>query len=309
MQMSLDVSVVLVNYASDQLTTSCLESLERMKPIDGTLHIIVVDNGSPKNYELPRRFTGPSHDITLLRSQSNLGFTGGNNMGIHAAIERYNSDFVLLLNNDTYVAPDFLQRLLQFAALHPTTGIVCPKIYFAKGHEYHSGSYARSEKGRVIWYAGGSIDWANLDCHHRGVDELDRGQFALQETSEFATGCCALIKRETLEKIGYLDKQFFLYYEDADWSQKALRAGYQIGYCDRALVWHINAGSSQGPGSLIHQYYQTRNRLVFFWRYGSLRTKMTLLRLALQTLLRAQLSQRVAVWHFLTGKRGKQPLS
>ncbi len=308
--MSLDVSIVIVNHSGDVLTTACLESLLSMRTIAGTVHVILVDNGSPHNYELPRRFISPkTFTVTQLRSESNLGFTGGNNMGIHAAIERFNSDYVLLLNNDTYVDPFFLQRLLACASSQPAAGIICPKIYFAKGHEFFSESYSRSEKGKVIWYAGGSIDWENLDCFHRGVDELDVGQFAKQTTSDFATGCCALIRRDTLEKIGFLDKRFFLYYEDADWSLKALRFGYQIGYCDSAVVWHVNAGSSQGPGSAIHQYYQSRNRLLFFWRYGSFRVRLTVIHLAMRFALWGERLQKLAVWHFLTGKRGKQPLS
>lgn len=308
--MPLDVSLVIVNHSGGQLTTACLDSLLNIKAIDGAVHVIVVDNGSSRNYLLPKRFTTTKvFDVTVLHSESNLGFTGGNNMGIHAAIERHNSDFVLLLNNDTTVEPSFLQKLLACAEAQPAAGIICPKIYFAKGREFFPNSYARAEKGKIIWYAGGSIDWANLDCHHRGVDELDCGQFAHQHTSDFATGCCALIRRETLEKIGYLDKRFFLYYEDADWSQKIIRTSYQIGYCDQAVIWHYNAGSSQGAGSHVHQYYQTRNRLVFFWRYGSSRVRLTVAHLAWRLLLVGGRLQKLAVWHFLTGKGGKQPLS
>ena len=308
--MSLDVSIVIVNHSGDQLTTECLDSLSQMKSIDGKIHVFVVDNGSPHEYVLPKRLQELKvFDVVLLRSESNIGFTGGNNMGIHAAIERFNSDYVCLLNNDTYVDPLFLHKLLQCALEAPSAGIICPKIYFAKGHEFFPASYERSQKGKVIWYAGGSIDWQNLDNFHRGVDEVDVGQFAGQESSDFATGCCALIRRETLEKIGFLDKQYFLYYEDADWSQKAIAAGYHIGYCDNAHVWHINAGSSQGPGSLLHLYYQTRNRLLFFWTYGSNRTRLTVARLAIDFLLHGEKIQKLAVWHFLTGKRGKQPLS
>lgn len=310
MCMSIDVSIVIVNHSGDQLTTACLDSLLSIQPIEGSLHVLLVDNGSTRNYELPKRFTATKlFSMTLLRSESNLGFTGGNNMGIHAAIEQFNSDYVLLLNNDTVVEPKFLNNLIDFAQQHPEFGIISPKIYFAKGKEFFSSSYARSEKGKILWYVGGSIDWANLDCFHRGVDEIDRGQFVSQITSDFATGCCALIRRDALEKIGFLDKRFYLYYEDTDWSQKAKSVGYQIGYCDTAVIWHINAGSSQGPGSQVHQYYQTRNRLLFFWKYGTYRTRLTVLNLAGRLLTKGNQHQKLAVWHFLTGKLGKQPLS
>jgi len=308
--MSLDVSIVIVNHSGDQLTTDCLDSLMAAKSFGGLLHVLVVDNGSPKNYQLPKRFVNNrSIDVSLMRSESNLGFTGGNNMGIHAAIERYNSDFVLLLNNDTTVEPYFLFHLLECARLQPSAGLICPKIYFAKGHEFYPDSYSRTQRGKVLWYAGGSIDWRNLDTFHRGVDEVDVGQFADQQTSDFATGCCLLIRREVLEKIGFLDKKMYLYYEDADWSQKARPFGYTIGYCDKSIIWHINAGSSNGPGSLMQTYYQTRNRLVFFWRYGSNRARVTVLRLSARLLQSGTKTERLAVWHFLTGKRGKQPLS
>ena len=118
--MSLDVSIVIVNHSGDQLTTECLDSLSQMKPIDGKIHVFVVDNGSPHEYVLPKRLQELKvFDVVLLRSESNIGFTGGNNMGIHAAIERFNSDYVCLLNNDTYVDPLFCTNYCSALSRHP----------------------------------------------------------------------------------------------------------------------------------------------------------------------------------------------
>lgn len=304
-----DCSIIIVNYNQAQLTTACLESLGKLVvPQDVKLHIIVVDNGSPQVYQLPRSVAS-LHSVTILRSEPNLGFTGGNNMGIHAAIERFNSDFVWLLNNDTELDRQALTLLLNWAITHPSQGIISSKIYFYPASEFHKAAYSRSARGKILWYAGGSIDWRNVLCFHRGVDEVDQGQFAAQETSDFATGCSLLIRREVLEKIGLLNKDYFLYLEDVDWSLRCQQFGYQVGYCNQAVVWHKNAGSTGGSGSPTQTYYQTRNRFRLFAQYGSWRTRLTLIHLAWLIVTHGTATERLALRHALTGGFGKQPLS
>lgn len=299
------ISIVIVNYNSSSLTTACLKSLEKVVIKGADFEVIVVDNGSRDEYQAPKLL---QNKVVVLRSESNQGFTGGNNIGIHHAIERSNADFVLLLNNDTNVTPTFLQSLYDFLIERDQFGMVCPKIYFAKGREYHSQSYLPEQTGKVLWFAGGSIDWQHLTAFHRGVDEVDRKQFLPQNESEFCTGCCVLIKREVLEKIGFLDTDYFLYFEDVDLSVKAKLFGYKIGYCDTDHIWHENAGSSNGPGSPLHTYYQTRNRLQFFWKYGNWQVKMTAGRLISRYLRSNNSTERTAALHFLFGQKGKQPI-
>lgn len=297
------ISIIIVNYDSEELTKACIKSLDS---IDTTVkvEVVVVDNGSQNPFVAPKKTKLP---VTVLRSESNQGFTGGNNVGIHHAIERSNSDYVLLLNNDTQVSKDFLQKMYDWLLKRPEYGMVCPKIYFSKDREFHQQSYTPDQKGKVLWYAGGSIDWQHMTAFHRGVDEVDRNQFANQTDSDFCTGCCVLIKREVLEKIGFLDADYFLYFEDVDLSMKARSFSYKIGYTDDAHIWHENAGSSNGPGSVLHLYYQTRNRLLFFWRYGDLQVKRVILKL-LTRYLNASATERKAALHFVLNQYGKQPI-
>lgn len=299
-------TIILVHYNSDAETTNCLRSLDTITLKTSEYAVVVVDNGSTAAYQKPE--LERDQQIHFLRSEANLGFTGGNNLGIHYAIEKFNSDYIILLNNDTLVAANAFEVLIQEAQANPRAGIVAPKIYFAKNREFHAASYDLKDHGNVLWYAGGSIDWQHLVAFHRGVDEVDRRQFERQTASDFATGCCMLVKREIFEKVGLLDRRYFLYLEDVDFNLRAQQFGYQIRYTDKAKVWHINAGSSNGSGSLIHVYYQTRNRFLFFQRYGTFKTKVVLYKLVLRFLLSGSKYERLGAFHFLTNQLGKQPV-
>lgn len=298
------ISVVIVHYNTDQDTRECLDSLAQIDTDDFTYNVILVDNGSKEPLELPQAVL--QKRVEVVRSESNLGFTGGNNLGIKYALDNYNPDFLLLLNSDTYVKPNFLQELHLHARHFPQDGIINPKIYFAKGREFHLESYLPEDLGHVIWYGGGSIDWPNLLAFHRNVDEMDRGQLETVRESEFATGCCALIRREVIEKIGLLDEQFFLYLEDVDLSVRARQAGYRLGFCPAAEVWHKNAGSSGGSGSPLQQYYMTRNRLLFGLKHGTNRVRLTTIMYAVRLLQSQSKAERLAVWDLLQGKVGKR---
>lgn len=300
------IAIILVHYNESKDTRECLESLLAFRSTQFRYNIIIVDNGSQKPLKFPKQLMTSS--VEILRSEANLGFTGGNNLGISHATKQYQSDYFLLLNNDTIVAPEFAQQLYAAALANPQVGLVSSKIYFYKNKEYHSQSYARSQRGRVIWYAGGSIDWTSVSAFHRGIDELDRGQFDAPALVDFTTGCSMLIRREVVERIGILDKRYFLYFEDVDYSLRAKQAGFLSMMEPSSVVWHKNAGSSDGSGSRIHLYYQSRNRLYLALRHGSTRAKFTALRLIFQLALRGSLPERQAVRDFLLHRMGKQPI-
>jgi hypothetical protein len=198
--------------------------------------------------------------------------------------------------------------MINSAQKDPDVGLVAPKIYFAKGYEYYASSYKKTEKGRVFWFAGGSLDWPNLLAFHRGADEIDRGQFDQQTTTDFLTGCCLLITRPVLDMIGLLDKRYFLYLEDVDYCLRTIRAGYKLLFCPSAVIWHKNAGSSGGAGSRTHVYYQTRNRLLFGYKFGLPRVQLTATRLLVQYLFSQSGLERKAALDFLLGRFGKQPI-
>lgn len=303
------IAIVIVHYNTNFDTTECLRSLAKVKIGEWEQQVYVIDNGSKEPYVLPQ--SGMPKNTELLRSESNLGFTGGTNLGMQDSLAFFQPDFVLLLNSDTILKPDFLINLHANAKKHPEVGMYNPMVYFAKEYEFHKNSYNTDDLGTIIWYAGGSIDWTHLAGFHRGVDEIDRGQYLLKNSnqleSDFATGCCVLIRRELIETIGFMDDSFFLYWEDVDYSIRAREAGFSIKLDPSAIIWHKNAGSSDGAGSRLQQYYQTRNRFAIGFRYGSLKTKYSIIRLAWQNLFINDITAK-AVFDAFFNRMGKRPV-
>ena len=225
----------------------------------------------------------------------------GNNVGIKKALGR-NAQAILILNNDTLAEKSLIINLAQ--ALK-SADIASPKIYFAKGFEFHKKRYKEDELGRVIWYAGGRIDWDNIIGQHIGVDEVDTGQFAKSAEIDLATGAAIIVKREVFEKIGVFDEKYFLYLEDMDFCVRARRANFKIVYAPKAILWHKNAGAT-GSGSLLQDYYFTRNRLLFAAKWGKLRTKIAVARVILGKI--GDPTKRKAFFDFLTFNFGKANL-
>ncbi len=301
------VSVILVHFNNNRTTNTCLHSLSQIVTPGYSCQFVIVDNGSLRNYILPKSFRN-SKKFIVIRSDANLGFTGGNNLGIHFAVEKNNSQFIFLLNNDTTIEKYALRNMLRLLEANSMVGIVSPKIYFSPGKEFHQKSYKATDRGKVLWFAGGCIDWNHIIAFHKGVDELDIGQFDSVTETEFATGCAVLIRREVLEKIGFLDKRYFMYLEDVDLSLRAKKAGYQLAFCPSAVVWHDNAGSSGGSGSSLHVYYQERNRYLFAVTQGTPAVLLIVFRLQLQALLSGNPIRRKAVIDFYLRSFGKQAL-
>ncbi len=296
------VFIVIVNYNTEKDTKNLLASLQRIEKNNFNLQIIVVDNGSEIKFQLDHQ--EEKENITILRNDENKGFAGGYNIGICEALAQ-KADYVLIINNDTKVYSDMLKNLLKILQSDSKIGVTVPKIYFAKGHEFYKDRYSEKELGKVIWYAGGYIDWKNIKSVHRGVDEVDHGQYDKTEPIDFATGCCMLFKSEVLEKIGLFDERYFLYYEDADLSQRIKKAGFKIYYAPQAMLIHINAASSGGPGNKLHDYFLTRNQMLFGFTYAPLRSKIALFRQSLRLLLNGRLIQKQAVKDFYLRKFGK----
>lgn len=292
------VVISLLNFNGKKNTLDCIESLENVRRDDFKLTIVVVDNASSDG--------SPSEisNLKIILNKENLGFAGGHNVAIKYALEN-GADYVLILNNDTYVDHDFLAELLRVAEEDKSIGILSPKIYFAPGFEFHKNRYSKNEIGKVLWYGGGEMDWANVIGHHRGVDEVDEGQFDNIEETELATGCCMLIKREIFEKVGMFDDKYFLYYEDSDLNIRSNKIGFKTMYVSKSIIFHKNAGSAGGSGSKLQDYYITRNRLVFGMRYAPIRAKFALFRESLKVLLNGRYWQRRGVLDFYLGKLGK----
>lgn len=295
------ISAVILNFNGVDNSIECVNSLMKNKGEELDVSIVLVDNAS-KDGSVDRLQKEFGKKITIIENNKNLGFTGGSNEGMRYAISS-DSDFVLLLNNDTIVDHDLIKNLI-LAASDEAVGGVVPKIYFAKGFEFHD-KYKKEDLGKVLWYAGGEMDWQNLIGKNVGVDEVDRGQFDIKQETELATGCCFLIKKSVLQKVGIFDDKFFLYYEDADLSERIKKAGYKIIYEPRAFLWHKNAQSSGGSGSGLQDYYITRNRLLFGGRYAPLRTKMALTRESLKIFVSGRPWQKKGVVDYYLKRFGR----
>lgn len=292
------IGVIIINFNGNKLTNECLESLCNLKWDMKKLNVYIVDNASKKKFETSKKF--PFY-LQVIYSEKNLGFSGGNNTGIRRALEQ-GCDYIMLLNNDTRVDKNLLSELIKPIG---RGGISVPKIYFEKGFEYHKDIYKSTEQGKIIWYAGGMMDWKNLIGYHRGVDEVDRGQFDRTGETEFATGCCMMASNTVFENVGMLDERYFLYYEDSDFSLRARKKGFNITFAPKAVVWHKNAGSTGGSGSNLQDYYIARNRLFFGMRYAPFKTKILLLMEAFNLYLSGREWQKRGVTDYLIRRMGK----
>lgn len=289
---------VILEYQNPQMTLETIESLKEAVIPYGVRHKIVVVDNSPLPDGRLKKSLEKYRNVKLITAYKNIGFAAGNNRGIKYGL-RHQADYFLLINNDVIVDRDFLKHLLAAKA-----DLAVPKIFFAKGYEYHKNRYKPKELGRVIWYAGGKFDWNEIFGRHLGVDEVDQGQHDRQKEVDFANFCCILIKKEVFNKIGLLDPKYFLYWEDADFSHRAGLAGFKQIYVPQSKIWHKSSGSS-GSGSRLHDYYITRNRLVFGFKYARFRAKFALLRQSLRQLFTGRPGERKGVVDFYLGRLGK----
>lgn len=293
------VFVSIIDFNGRENTIDCLKSISESSKDDFELHIVVINNFPQKKLDLP---AFSNLKIKIIENEKNLGFAGGQNVGIKYALEN-GADYVLVLNNDTVVDKNLVSELIK--AANSGIGIVAPKIYFAKGFEYHKDRYKKEDLGKVFWYAGGQMDFENVIGHHRGVDEVDSGQYDGAMNTDFASGCCMLIKKEVFKKIGLFDERYFLYYEDNDLCQLTKKAGFEITYNPKAFMWHKNASSAGGSGSNLQDYYITRNRMLFGMKFANLRSKSALIRESLSILFTGRWWQKRGILDFYLGNFGK----
>jgi hypothetical protein len=240
--------IIIVSWNGRDDTLACLASLRQVtfQP----RHILVIDNASTDGSVEAIRRQFP--EVEVLANEKNERFARANNQGMQKALAA-GADFVLLLNNDTEVAPDFLDHLVSAAVSRPDAGMVAPKIY------YH-------HDPQLIWFAGGRINFWTGRTWHRGLRQRD---FPLKYDSpgavDFLTGCAILAKRECLEKIGLLDESYYMYAEDVDWCWRARQAGFICLYQPTAKIWHKVSASTGGSFKI---YHKVRGNFLFFQRYA-----------------------------------------
>jgi len=211
------------------------------------MEVIVVDNASKENEAniISKKYS----QVKVVRSDKNLGFAGGNNIGIKEAKGKY----IFLINNDTYFKDFNIDSLINRLESYDKIGIVCPKLRFAWGNN-------------PIQFAG-YTPLSNITLRNKaiGFGEEDRGQYDIPHSTPYAHGAAMLIKREAIEKVGLMPECFFLYYEEIDWSMMFTRAGYEIWYDPSCTVYHKESQTT-GQNSALRTYYITRNRLLIVKR-------------------------------------------
>lgn len=276
------IAIVILNYKVKDDTLECIESIKNSDYKD--LNIIVVDNNSEDGLgEELAKIDG----VEFIQTGKNLGYTGGNNVGIKKAL-RSGADYILILNPDTLIKKDAISILLNEGKQNLDVGIFAPKILLPDK--------------KTLWYAGGIFDMSNVLGGHRGVNEKDQGQYEEITETDYATGAAMFIRKTVFGSIGLFDEDYFLYYEDSDFCLRARNKGFKIMYIPRAIVYHKNAHST-GLGSPLQDYFITRNRMLFASKFLPFRTKFALFREALKNIRNSV--RRLALFDFLISNFGK----
>jgi hypothetical protein len=285
------LAIVTVSYNGNKDTDEFLASGKKLDLRKFEVLWLVVDNGSDRSV---RSVVEKYQGVSWIQTGKNLGFTGGFNRGLKYAKE-WGADYILIVNNDVvFDDPDLVNKLVKVLEDRPDAAVVSPKIYFAPGFEFYKRRYKKQDRGRVIWFAGGVFDWDNVRAIHRGIDEVDNGDYDKCEKTDFVSGCCVLIKRETLDKVGYFEEKLFAYYEDADWNQRIKEAGLEQWYAGNTHVYH-KVSRTAGIASDRTDYLITRNRMWFAMKYASFRTKLAVWREAARLLLTGRRAQKEGI--------------
>ena len=243
MQNECKLSIITVNYNGLKDTCALIDSI----PFNDEMEVIVVDNASKEDEAsiIAQRYP----QIKTIRSDKNLGFAGGNNVGVKAA----KGNYFFLINNDTLFKDFNVDALIDRLESSPQIGIVCPKIRFAWGNN-------------LIQFAGYTpLSKITVRNKSIGYGEEDHGQYNKAYLTPYAHGAAMLIKREAIKKVGLMPECYFLYYEELDWSMMFTKAGYQIWYEPTCTIYHKESQST-GQSSPLRTYFITRNRLLLVKR-------------------------------------------
>jgi len=299
--MNIKIALVTVDYNNHKDTYELLDSYKNLNTKNLQTKFIVVDNGS--KIPLQKQKIEKYENSILIRTSKNLGFAGGYNRGMKWAIA-WGADYVFIINNDTlFKDKNILLQLIEVFKKNKNIGLVSPKILFAPGYEFHKKRYKKNERGNVIWYAGGDFDWNNIYSEHRGIDEVDYGQFDQINQTGFISGCCLMIKSEVLKKVGYFDEKLFAYFEDNDFVNRVTASGYKQYYNGKTEIYH-KVSQTAGVGSELTDYLLTRNRLFIGMKYAPARAKFALMRESVKFLLIGRLAQKRGVISFLMREYG-----
>lgn len=239
---------IVLTYNGVDLTLECLRSLAMQDYPN--LHVLVLDNASTDGTPEIVRSQAPA--VEVLEAGENLGYAGGNNLGMRHALDR-GADLLFLVNNDTRLDPHCVAALVEEIQKPPVCGAVGPMVY-------------TWDNWQTISSAGGRVDWAAADAINVGAGERDQGQYAARSV-DFVNGCGIMVSKAAVERVGLIDERFFMYWEETDWCMRMHEAGLDVRFQPAARMQHKAplTWEQQSPMTL---YYMGRNRLFFFARHG-----------------------------------------
>ena len=269
MHLLCQVSIVVLNWNGADDTIACLDSLQALTYPN--FSVIVVDNGSSDDSLLHLRPYEAPYPLTLLETGQNLGYAGGNNVGTRHALEQ-GAEFVLVLNNDTVVAPDLLERLIESAQRNPNAGVFSARILYFDAPE-------------KVWFDGARWNTSTLNMEWPGQDAEEPSLGLDDHDTDYACGAALFFRAEVARQIGLLDESFFLVWEEVDWCFRAREAGWRNLVVPAAKVWHkigVSFGSESSP---LRVYFSVRNQLLWFSRHAPMAARMRLWARSLRRLI------------------------
>ena len=248
-----EIAIILLNYNNANDTLECVDSI-----IDNcglNYKIIVVDNKSTDNSREVLKLNSDKYHLIL--SDTNEGFAIGNNIGIQYALEQ-NIEYIMLLNNDTLIEKGSIEKLYNYIKENKDVGAIAPRTMY----------YPQKD---TIWFDGGKIDWMKFTVEHfnmgKKITDDDVKNQPMIEEVDFLTGCCILLKSEVFKTVGLLPEEYFMYYEDVDFSVKIADAGYKLVVLREAKIYHKVSASSGGEDSPFSIKWGNRNRFIFIQKY------------------------------------------
>jgi GT2 family glycosyltransferase len=249
-------SIIILNYNNYHHTIECLKSLTDQTYLN--FEVIVVDNGSKDDLysELKKgiKIFEKQLNIQLIRNEYNLYFSAGNNKAIKVA----RGDYLCLLNYDTIILPDFIEKMVDFLEKTPDAGMITPKIkvYKDKSILWNAGAYINFRSGIVI----GNRGYLEYDPHNQ--------KYAQIEEIGFAPGTAVFFRKEIIEIVGLMDEIFFMYHEDPDWNLRAQKMGYKSYYVPTTIVYHNVSRVGDKRREFFNYHFFTRNSQIVVWKHA-----------------------------------------
>ncbi|MFZ5803163.1 MAG: glycosyltransferase family 2 protein [Candidatus Omnitrophota bacterium] len=298
--MSPKVVVVVLNWNMPADTIECIESCRQLHY--DAYEIVLVDNHSED--DSVKQFRARFPDLTIIENPENLGYAGGNNVGLRYGLER-GAEYVFLLNNDITLERECLSRLVAAAGKYPDAGILAPKVLYY-------------DDRTTINSLGTSMDWLRLRPYLGECNTRDDGRFSSVLEKDILVGCALLLWRSMLEKVGLIDERFFIFHEEADWCLRSLKNGFRNLVVPEAVIYH-KASKTMRKFSTVTNYYSIRNFLYFTRKNATpmnwIKTRIGLAYLVFKNLFlfvvgvaeqrRMQKAFFLGLWDYACGRMGK----